>query len=183
MELGEELERIAAAATAHAGEGEELAGVVAAEPVGGRRVYLCAFSGAGGHSWLAFDDEAEALSSRSLVRDAASIAALCELAEESAGGGDLEELRRQLRLLRVTENPPGIDRAEEAAHALELAIGAPPRVASPAFLDAVGVATRDLEVALGNPGPSPFSAAMQAGVTTVDEFVQDVERGYKVQLR
>jgi hypothetical protein len=183
MGLGEELERIATAAAAHAAEGEGLAGVVAAEPASGRRVYLCAFSGAAGRSWLAFDADVETLSSRSLVRDAASIAALCEVAEESAGGGDLGELRQQLRRLRMTENPPGIDRAEEAAHALELAIGAPPRVASPAYLDAVGIATRELELALGNAGPSPFSAAMKAGVTTVDEFVSDVERAYKGQLR
>jgi sialic acid synthase SpsE len=43
--------------------------------------------------------------------------------------------------------------------------------------------TRELELALGNTGPSPFSSAMKAGVATVEEFVEDVERGYKGQLR
>jgi hypothetical protein len=46
----------------------------------------------------------------------------------------------------------------------------------------VGAATRELELALGNAGPSPFSAALKAGVATVEEFVQDVLRGYKGQL-
>ncbi len=181
--LAAELDRIAALAAGQGGAGEELAGVVIAEPAGGRRVYLCAFANGDSHTWLALDEDGSPIESRSLVRDAASIAAMCELAEESAGGGQLEELRQQLRALRLTENPPGIDQAEEAAHALELAIGVPPRVASPAFLDRVGAASRELELALGEAGPSPFSAALKAGVGTVDEFVQDVERGYKGQLR
>ena len=181
-ELADELERIAALAAEHARADEELAGVVAAEPAGGWRVYLCAYGNGDAHAWLALDEAGRPIESRSLVRDAASIAAMCELAEENAGGGQLEELRRQLRTLRLTESPPGIERAEEAAHALELAIGAPPRVASPAFLDRVGAATRELELALGDAGPSPFSAALKAAVGTVEEFVHDVERGYKGQL-
>jgi hypothetical protein len=58
----------------------------------------------------------------------------------------------------------------------------PPRVASPAYLERLGAATRALELALGNAGPSPFSAALKAGVGTVEEFVQDVLRGYRGQL-
>ena len=89
---------------------------------------------------------------RESVRETASIVALCELAEETAGGGQLEELRQQLVQLRLTESPEGIEDAEAAALALERVIGAPPRVASPAFLDAVGQATRELEQALGAAG-------------------------------
>ncbi len=61
---------------------------------------------------------------------------MCELAEESAGGGDLGELRARLVELRLTENPEGIEEAEVAAAELQEAIQPPPRVASVAYLDA-----------------------------------------------
>jgi hypothetical protein len=182
VDLAAELERVAAVAARAATDGEELAGIVATEPTAGARVYLCAYTRGAEHTWLALDEDVEPVRSRVLVRDAASIAALCELAEESAGGGELEELRGRLRTLRLTEDPPGIERAEEAALALEAALGAPPRVASTAYLDRVGEATRELELALGDAGPSPFGAALKAGMGTVEEFVQDVLRGHKRQL-
>ena len=56
----------------------------------------------------------------------------------------------------MTEQPDGIEEAEAAALALEQAIGAPPSVASPAYLDEVGAATRALERALGDHA-SPFA--------------------------
>ena len=56
---------------------------------------------------------------------------MCELAGDLAGGGDLEQLRSQLAQVRMVEQPPGIEEAEEAALALERMIGAPPRVATP----------------------------------------------------
>ena len=104
------------------------------------------------------------------MREAASIVVMCELAEELAGGGQLEELRAQLAQLRLTEQPPGIEEAEEAALALERAIGAPPRVASPAFLDEVGAATLALERALGELA-SPFASALRGATGAVDGFV------------
>ena len=52
------------------------------------------------------------------MREAASLAALCEVAEESAGGGHLPELRARLAELRETDNPVGIEEAEAAAAAL-----------------------------------------------------------------
>ncbi|MBA2475842.1 MAG: hypothetical protein H0V40_07815, partial [Actinobacteria bacterium] len=136
MALTEDLQRIAAAAAAHAEAGEGLAGVIAAEPARGQRLYLCAFERQGEeHSWLALDEGGDPVVERELVREAVSIAALCETAVETAAGGDLEELRSQLVALRLRENPPGIDEAEEAAISLERALGAPPRLASPAYLD------------------------------------------------
>jgi hypothetical protein len=177
------LARIAAAALPFAEAGEELAGVIAAEPYDRRRVYLCAFrDGDERLSWVALDDDGGAIAVRGLVREAASIVALCELAEESAGGGKLEELRAQLVTVRLTENPPGIEEAEAAALALEHVLGAPHRVASPDYLDAIGAATRELELRLGTTGASPFSEAMKSSVDTIDLFVADVERRYKLEL-
>ena len=182
MALGEDLARIAAAAARHAADGEAVEAVLPTEPREGERVYLCAYARNGDRTWLALDEAAEPVSSRVRVREAVSIAALCELAEDAAGGGDLEELRSQLVSLRLTENPPGIDEAEEAALALETVIGAPPRLASPRFLDDVGVATRRLEHALGQGGPSPFAEAMKHGAGSADRLAAEVESAYKLDL-
>jgi hypothetical protein len=182
VELAEELDRVAAAAAAHASEGEAVAAVLAAEPAGGRRVFLCAYEGGETRGWLALDEAEQPIDDRGLVRDAASIAALCEVAVEVAGGGDLEELRSRLAALRLSEAPPGIEEAEEAALELERVTGAAPRLASPAYLDEVGAATLRLEQALGQDGPSPFAEAMRQAVGVVNELTAEVERGYKRPL-
>src|SRR5437588_9741113 len=142
---GDDLSAIAAAASASVEPGEELGAILAAEPSPGERTYLCAFTTAEEHSWLALAADGAPVTSRDRVREAVSILALCELAEDSAGGGELDDLRGRLLTLRLTEDPPGIEEAEAAALALESAIGTPPRLASPAYLDAVGAATRRLE--------------------------------------
>ena len=183
MGLSEDLERIAEAARAFAEPDEELAAVIPAEPAGGVRVYLCAFGEEGeSRAWLALDDLGQPVEDRRLVRDAVSIAAMCELAEESAEGGDLEELRAQLVALRLTENPDGIEEAEEAALALERTIGSVPRVATLAYLDEVGTATRRLEQALGDSAASPFAEAMKRAMGAVEELARDVEATYKIPL-
>ncbi len=181
--LTDDLGRIAAAAAEFAGPAEKVTGIISTESGEGQRLYLCAFAGAGGEtSWLALDDAGEPVQERAVVRAAVSIAALCELAEETAGGGDLDELRAQLVALRLTEDPPGIAAAEEAVGQLQEAIGMLPRVASPAHLDAVGVATRRLEQALGEPGASPFAEAMRSGIYAVESLTAEVERGFKRRL-
>lgn len=183
MGLTEELSRIAGDALPFAAAGEEVAGILATEPSRGERVYLCAFEGADSRSWLALGADGRPVQSRALLREAVSIAALCELAGETAGGGELEDLRSRLVTLRLTENPPGIDEAEEAALALEAVIGAPPRVASPAYLDEVGTAARRLEQALGTNGGSPFAEAMKHGVGAAEALTAEVETTYKGPLR
>ena len=145
MALREDLDRVAQAALALAEQGEELARIVPAEPQEGERTYLCAFASGDERTWLVLDDAEAPVTDREAVRRAATIAAMCELADESAGGGELDELRDRLMTIRLTESPDGIEEAEEAALALQQVIGAP-RVAEPGYLDRVGAATRRLEL-------------------------------------
>ena len=181
MSVAEDVGRIADAAAAFAEPGEELAGVLAVDTLG-RRVYLCAFESDEGHAWLALGDAGEPLTDGRLVRDAASLAALCEVAEESAGGGHLSELQARLAELREADNPEGIEEAEAAAASLAETLQPEPRVASGAYLDALGSASRRLEQALGESSASPFAAAMQAALGAVEELAADVERNYKLAL-
>jgi hypothetical protein len=183
VSLSEDLGAVAARAAELAEPGEELAGILAAEPASGERVYLCAFAAGDGRSWLALDERGDPVGDRLLVRNAASIAALCEFAVEIAGGGSLEELRAQLLDLRMRESPPGIEDAEEAALALERTIGAPPRLATPRLLDEIGGGARRLELALGGAAPSPFAEAMKGSRAAVDAMLAEIEQGYRTPLR
>ena len=137
MELNEQLEQIAAAARAHALDGEELAAVIPAEPASGVRVYLCAFTNGDARSWLALDGDAHPVTDRSLLLEAVSIAALCEL-------------------------------ADDVSEALE----EPPRVATPAYLEAHAAAGHG----------APFTEAMKQGSVAVEGLAVEVESAYKVAL-
>jgi hypothetical protein len=117
--LRDDLDRVAQAAMGLAAAGESLLGIVPAEAAPGERRYLCAFGREEERTWLVLDDASSPVIEREAVRRAASIAAMCELAEDSAGGGELDELRERLVTVRLTEAPPGIEEAEAAA--LELA--------------------------------------------------------------
>jgi len=178
MALDRDLGRAAAAAAAFG----QVSGVLAAEPADGRRAYLVALGDGEERLWLALDAALEPVGERDRVRELASIVVLCELAGELAGGGRLEELRSRLRELALVEQTDGVEEAEAAALALEVAIGAPPLLASPAYLDWVGQATRRLEDALGEQG-SPFAGALAAASGTVEAFVAEVEGRHAVPLR
>ncbi|MCZ7588844.1 MAG: hypothetical protein M5U27_08355 [Gaiella sp.] len=181
MPLADDLERIAAAAGHR--DGTVVTGVLATEPAGGHRVYVCAFeSQAGERSWLALDAHGEPVRSERDVREAVSIAALCEVAEESSFPGDLDELRARLVALRITEAPEGIDEAEDAARDLQHVLGAPPHVASPERLDEIGRAVRRLELALDPTAPSPFTEAMRSAVEVADALWADVAAAYRGSL-
>jgi hypothetical protein len=176
--LGDELERAAAAAASFG----PVSAVLAAESSPDARAYLVALGEDEAREWLVLDGGLAPVGDRERVREVASIVVLCELAGELAGGGQLEELRLQLAQLRVTEGPEGIEAAEEAALALEQAIGAPPLVASPAYLDRVGTAVRSLETSLGDLA-SPFARALASSSPTVEAFVGEVEGRHKLPLR
>ena len=181
MTVVEDVARIADTAAGLAAPGENLAGLLVAETLG-RRVYLCAFESAEGRAWLALDDGGQPITDGQLVREAASLAGLCEVAEESAGGGHLPELRARLAEIRQTDNPEGIEEAEAAAASLAEMLLPGPRVASGSYLDAIGSASRRLEQALGESGVSPFASSMQAAASAVEELAADVERNHKLPL-
>ena len=139
MSLSEDVGRIAEAAAQYAASGEELAAVVPVEPASGERVYLCAFARAdGSQSWLGLDDRGSPLTNRTLIRAAASIAALVEVAEESAA----------------------------------VTTGDEPRLASPAYLDSLGTAAVNGDVA----------GALQGALPAIEELTRDLELNYKLEL-
>ena len=85
MALEQDLRRIAERAAVYAEEGEDIAGIVPAEPASGFRLYVCAYGSENATGWLVLDATGVPVADRELVRDAVSIAALCEVAEEAAG--------------------------------------------------------------------------------------------------
>ena len=181
--LGDELERIATLAAAHAPAGDEVSGIIATEPNVGRRVYLCSFDDADGmRSWLAVREDGAPVTSREELREAVSIAAICEVAVDAAGGGDVDALIASLAELREREAPEGIEVAEEAARGLQAALGDPPQLATPARLDEIGTATRRLERELDPGGASPFTAAMKSAQGAVAELQREIEAGYRLDL-
>lgn len=183
MELTDEIGRIAALAEAHAAPGDAVSGVIATEPAPGEYVYLCAFDDADGRrSWLALRNDGAPVASRTAVREAVSIAALCEVASDAAGGGDLDALIASLAELREREAPPGIEEAEKAARALRNVLVEAPQLATPARLDEIGEATRRLERELDPMASSPFASALQASQSAVAELQREIEAGYRLPL-
>lgn len=179
MPLTDDLVRIATAAQALAEPAERVSGVLAVEPQPGFRVYLCAYdSGA----WVVLDDGGRTLTEERLVRDAAQLAGLCEVAADVAGGDELAELRARLRELAETDAPLGTDEAEAAAAAVADALAHEPRVATTAFLDELGALARRLEHALGTDAVSPFGTGVQQALPSVEELAADVVHNYKVEL-
>jgi hypothetical protein len=83
--LSEDVSRIASVAARYRAPGQQVVAVLAVESAAGERVYLAAFSDPEGRQeWLALDDDGVPVTSRARVREAASIAALVEVAEEAA---------------------------------------------------------------------------------------------------
>lgn len=84
MALSEDVSRIASAAAHHRAPGQQVVAVLAVETASGERLYLAAFSDDGeDREWLVLDHDGLPVTSRERVREAASIAALVEVAEEA----------------------------------------------------------------------------------------------------
>ena len=177
MALADELERTAAAAGAMA-DGRRWPAVLPAEPAAGAQLPLRVRGCRRRQDLARGGRRRRAVRDRREVRDAVSIAALCEVAEEAAFPGDLDELRAQLVALRITEAPEGIEEAEEAAPALQHVIGAPPQLAAPHG------STRSARPRGGwsarstppRPRPSPRRCGAQSRSRTL---VADVEAAYR----
>ncbi|MFN8223228.1 MAG: hypothetical protein U0R50_08320 [Gaiellales bacterium] len=179
--LEDDLVRIAAAAT---DGGDAPTGVLPVELAPGERSYVLAYAREpAARAWLVVDATGAPVVDRQAARDAVAIAALCEIAVEAAFQGDLDELRAQLVALRLTESPAGIDEAETAARELQHVLGAPPQLASPRRLDAIGQAARRLERALDPAAGSPFTGAMVGAQAVADELWREVEASYRIPFR
>jgi hypothetical protein len=125
VDFQSELDVVADAAGAFAGPGEAVTAVVPTEPSPGRRIYVCAFDGPDGRTWLAFDATGAPVTSRALIRDSIAIAAACEIAEETGGdGGDTDDA--PLRLA----SPAYLDELGAAhGHGVAMALGGAAAVA------------------------------------------------------
>ncbi len=85
MALSEDVSRIAGVAAQHRAPGQQVVAVLTVETAAGERLYLAAFEDAASQrEWLAFDHDGAPVTSRERVREAASIAALVEVAEDAA---------------------------------------------------------------------------------------------------
>jgi hypothetical protein len=83
--LSEDVSRIAAVAATHAAPGQHVGAVLAVESAVGERMYLAAYvDRESNKEWLALTQDGAPVTSREQVREAASIAALVEVAEEAA---------------------------------------------------------------------------------------------------
>ena len=144
---------------------------------------MCSIDGADGtRAWVAVRSDGAVVTGRPELRAAVSIAALCEVAADTAGGGDLEGLIASLEDLREREAPDGIEDAEAAARQLRDVLGEPPQLSTPTRLDEIGAATRRLEEELDPGGASPFAAALKSAQNAVSELQREVEAGYLVDL-
>lgn len=154
MTLEQELEAMLAAAGSHAGPGEEAVAVMATEPAAGERVYVVAFAAGDDLGYVALDAAGATVSDPRLVKDAVSLAALAERAEEVSGATVADELVQRFGDAAAVLRRVG-DR--DAAAAAQAVVGASsrladtasgPRPATPQFLDRMAAHATELAAAL-----------------------------------
>jgi hypothetical protein len=152
VSLEQELAAAQAAAAAHAGPGERVAAVIPAEPAGGLRVHLVAFEGGERLGYVMLDVDGTPVADERLVRDAVSLIALCELAEEvsmAAAAADIGERFEAVARLLARNEPEASSAAGRVAGAARRVgeVAAGPRVATPGYLDSLAEAADDLGAA------------------------------------
>jgi hypothetical protein len=172
MSTADDLERAAARAAARAAPGEQVVAVLAAVPHARGPVYLCALRAGDDETlaWLALDDEGAAVEDEAVVRDAASLVALCETAEEAAaalGAADIAASARRGLSLAGSEQPSltaALEQVAQAATAIdELTSGV--RTARAAYVDELGARSRSLAAGL---------AALQSAAQELSGHLQGV---------
>ncbi len=153
MTLEALLEQAAAAAGVHA-DGDTVAAIMPAQPGGGDLVYLVAYERGGELSYLALDRRLEPIADRRLVRDAVTMLALAEQADEASGARSTQLLEQRFGEAVAAMRAAGLAAEAAAGSAVLTAVGAlaeaaaGPRVATPAYLDRVAAAAAGIAVAL-----------------------------------
>jgi hypothetical protein len=169
MTLEEELETAVAAAGRHARPGEQPVAVMAAEPAGAR-VFVVALAAGEELGYVAVDGAGTAVADRRLVKDAVSLAALVERAEEVSGATAADELVAQFRESSEALRGAGEGEAAAAAEAVAAAgerlgaAAAGPRAATPVYLDRIAALAGEL------------AAALEAFITHAERLGQGAER-------
>jgi hypothetical protein len=140
------------AAGAHAEPGEQVLAVLPAEPGRGRTVFLAAYGPPGGTpTYLALDGDHRPVADRQLVKDAVTMLALAELAEEASGAVAADDLRGRFQEAgRVLAGRPQAEAADAVVAALDRVseTAAGPRIATPLLLDRLAAAAGDLAAAV-----------------------------------
>jgi hypothetical protein len=165
MASEDQLLAAAAAAKPFATAGEEVVGVLVADPFDRGLVYLCALGPPADDEefdeddvpelgWIAVDGDGLALADARRVQEAAMLAALCETAEEAALVPDAAEIAEaaERALALAGEQRPDLRAALEAVHAAALAAaahGAGLRVARTGYVDELADAARGLGASAG----------------------------------
>jgi hypothetical protein len=153
MTLEEELETAVAAAGRHARPGEQPVAVMAAEPAG-TRVFVVALAAGEDLGFVAVDRAGTAVADRRLVKDAVSLAALAERAEEVSGATAADDLVEQFRGTAESLRAAGEGEAAAAAKAVADAgarlgaAAAGPRAATPVYLDRLAALAGELAAAI-----------------------------------
>jgi hypothetical protein len=174
MTLEQELETTLAAAGRLAHPGEQPVAVMATEPAAGERVYVVAFAAGEDLGYVALDAAGAPVSDRRLVKDAVSLAALAERAEEVSGATAAEELvgrfgEAAAALGRIGDKDAAAAAAAVVKAARSLADGATgPRAATPQFLDRMAALSVDLTAALDAFFPLAERLPDAGGATTTD---------------